>query len=871
MLQVMLVDSDNDGLIEIGNFSDLYWLSQNSNGWGNDYELTADINASASYGVYFSPIGTSSSTGYEFTGSFYGNGYKISNLYINSSYDYVGLFGYFKGEGIYDLGLEDIYVLGSENIGSLAGYMVSGVVNNCYATGDVIDHDSNNSGSVGGLIGSFSNSSIIVKESYADVRVINDYGYTGGLIGQAGNGIVSGCYAAGDVVSYSERTGGLIGYNYSRVVNCYATGDVIGTFSVGGLIGLNSGDVAFTYAAGDASGSSESNTNVGGLVGYNSSGSIEYSFASGKAAGNDRIGGIAGYFDGIMTGCLATGIVAGGTNFGALIGYKDNGSDISGNTFNPNQNGLTRVYGNVDDNNSLFGNYSDTDADNYDQVLGWSENDWKNLGNELNPIHNFGPTLTGSFENITINNGSSFITNANEVSFSVRENQEIDRYEITLADGSAAPEWLKFDEGQMSFFGFADNAGEYNIKLTAYDTKVDADYASAYFKLTVSSYVALSSSVAGGFVYYSNMDGAADDPRSAVAVNKHAYTGVGDLSESIISSTNGITGVIVDIKGDGNYTLADFDIKVGTGGDVTGWQSYEAAGIGVPTITVKSGEGVGGSDRVLLTWDSSNAPKNTWLQVTAKTSAGISHNSSQIFGSIAGDIDESGSVNINDIITLLPMCNRILSNLTISNYDTNNSGSVNINDIISLLPLVNRPVALTAPDLSGMSMTQDGLFTELESAENLADDLNQIVYIDVDGERGFIFNSPIALSGITTDAFSLSGQFSGQEDSMLERVLDNLNSSDYALHGVEFTFDRPLSGDYSTIFVGGDDDTFEIFGDLYGISENVDTDNLVKNDNAIVFSDELGLEQYNDLDTASSVLTEVIEHEVGHLLGLKHA
>ena len=407
--------------------------------------------------------------------------------------------------------------------------------------------------------------------------------------------------------------------------------------------------------------------------------------------------------------------------------------------------------------------------------------------------------------------------------------------------------------------------------FTVMVTGSDGGTVSQTISITVSSYVAPSSSVAGGFVYYSNMDGAADDPRSAVAVNKHAYTGVGDLSESIISSTNGITGVIVDIKGDGNYTLADFDIKVGTGGDVTGWQSYEAAGIGVPTITVKSGEGVGGSDRVLLTWDSSNAPKNTWLQVTAKTSAGISHNSSQIFGSIAGDIDESGSVNINDIITLLPMCNRILSNLTISNYDTNNSGSVNINDIISLLPLVNRPVALTAPDLSGMSMTQDGLFTELESAENLADDLNQIVYIDVDGERGFIFNSPIALSGITTDAFSLSGQFSGQEDSMLERVLDNLNSSDYALHGVEFTFDRPLSGDYSTIFVGGDDDTFEIFGDLYGISENVDTDNLVKNDNAIVFSDELGLEQYNDLDTASSVLTEVIEHEVGHLLGLKHA
>ena len=407
--------------------------------------------------------------------------------------------------------------------------------------------------------------------------------------------------------------------------------------------------------------------------------------------------------------------------------------------------------------------------------------------------------------------------------------------------------------------------------FTVMVTGSDGGTVSQTISITVSSYVAPSSSVAGGFVYYSNMDGAADDPRSAVAVNKHAYTGVGDLSESIISSTNGITGVIVDIKGDGNYTLADFDIKVGTGGDVTGWQSYEAAGIGVPTITVKSGEGVGGSDRVLLTWDSSNAPKNTWLQVTAKTSAGISHNSSQIFGSIAGDIDESGSVNINDIITLLPMCNRILSNLTISNYDTNNSGSVNINDIISLLPLVNRPVALTAPDLSGMSMTQDGLFTELESAENLADDLNQIVYIDVDGERGFIFNSPIALSGITTDAFSLSGQFSGQEDSMLERVLDNLNSSDYALHGVEFTFDRPLSGDYSTIFVGGDDDTFEIFGDLYGISENVDTDNLVKNDNAIVFSDELGLEQYNDLETASSVLTEVIEHEVGHLLGLKHA
>jgi hypothetical protein len=169
------------------------------------YVLGNDIDASETKywnnGQGFEPIGDHK---YPFTGSFDGKGYKIYNLYINTTRDGVGLFGAVGEKGIIkNVGLENVKISSTGDVvGGLIGVNY-GTVSNCYSTGSV-----NGKEVVGGLIG-------VNRET------------------------VSNCYS---IVSVNGQNyvGGLIGYNYmARVLNCYSTGSVNGHNYTGGLIGDN--------------------------------------------------------------------------------------------------------------------------------------------------------------------------------------------------------------------------------------------------------------------------------------------------------------------------------------------------------------------------------------------------------------------------------------------------------------------------------------------------------------------------------------------------------------------------------------------------------------------------------------------------------
>ena len=87
------------------------------NDLSGNYYLANDINCSGfdyGDGKGFMPIGTSSS---KFTGTFDGQGYKITHLHINqTSTDDVGLFGYAgSGSEIKDVSLEEVNVRGSSS------------------------------------------------------------------------------------------------------------------------------------------------------------------------------------------------------------------------------------------------------------------------------------------------------------------------------------------------------------------------------------------------------------------------------------------------------------------------------------------------------------------------------------------------------------------------------------------------------------------------------------------------------------------------------------------------------------------------------------------------------------------------------------
>ncbi|MCL2282874.1 MAG: hypothetical protein FWC26_06110, partial [Fibromonadales bacterium] len=109
------------------------------------------------------PIGNGE---YQFEGYFNGNGKEISGLYINSSDDYQGLFGYIRYGEVSNLGLVGFYVKGKHAVGGIIGDAWFRSVVNSYAIGNVSSTES----SVDGIIG-ISGS---VKNSYFVGKVNND-------------------------------------------------------------------------------------------------------------------------------------------------------------------------------------------------------------------------------------------------------------------------------------------------------------------------------------------------------------------------------------------------------------------------------------------------------------------------------------------------------------------------------------------------------------------------------------------------------------------------------------------------------------------------------------------------------------------------
>lgn len=124
--------------------------------------------------------------------------------------------------------------------------------------------------------------------------------------------------------------GGLVGYDYSGTVETsYATGDVTGNGNyVGGLVGWNvSGTISTSYAIADVTGGGYF---VGGLVGNNVGGKVSTSYATGDVRGSSQyVGGLAGQNQGgTISTSYATGAVTGSSNVGGLVGYNGGGSQI---------------------------------------------------------------------------------------------------------------------------------------------------------------------------------------------------------------------------------------------------------------------------------------------------------------------------------------------------------------------------------------------------------------------------------------------------------------------------------------------------------------------------------------------------------------
>jgi hypothetical protein len=217
-------------------------IGANPGDWSKCFKLMADIDMSVYTGTQYNIIGNST----QFTGTFDGNRHIISNLTYTTTaaVNNVGVFGITSGT-IQNLGVKNVSISSNGNyVGGLVGQNYS-TLSGCYATGSVSGQDA-----------------------------------VGSLVGMNYNGTITSCYADGSV-SGRDGVGGLAGYLYGALTNSYATGPVNGRNGVGGLVGYIQSDINITgtvttcYATGSVS---KTGSYAGGLVGYNYSGLIDASF-----------------------------------------------------------------------------------------------------------------------------------------------------------------------------------------------------------------------------------------------------------------------------------------------------------------------------------------------------------------------------------------------------------------------------------------------------------------------------------------------------------------------------------------------------------------------------------------------------------------
>jgi len=306
---------------QIATAEDLMLLSETPEDYDKHFILTADIDLDPNLPgrkvfdkAVIAPDGSRA-----FIGVFDGNSHVISHLTIKGV-DYLGLFGWlWSGAEIRDIGVVDANISGSGSFaGGLVGCNEYGRLTQCYSTGVV-------SGSryAGGLVGMNERKGTI-SECYANVSIVGTEEEVGGLVGRNGNGRIVASYSKG-TVSGRSMVGGLVGSNWSTIIDCASSSQVSGISGsanfVGGLVGLNhyGGLTQQCHSTGTVSG----NIYVGGLVGFNDhAGMIVKCYASASVVGTgEEVGGLVGRngYSSVVA-CHSEGSVSGQSKVGGLVG-----------------------------------------------------------------------------------------------------------------------------------------------------------------------------------------------------------------------------------------------------------------------------------------------------------------------------------------------------------------------------------------------------------------------------------------------------------------------------------------------------------------------------------------------------------------------
>ncbi len=280
------------------------------------------------------PIGASTAT--PFSGHFDGAGFTISNITINSTANYKGLFGYVVGSSSDTAEVHDFTFSGSVTGGSYTGGIVGyanytkmyNLVNNAPVASTSYSYH-------GGVCGySYQG---CVFDSCTNTAAVSGSSYTGGITGYAYYGTkFENCTNTGAVTSTSSYIGGIVGYWYPnssvtavRMYNCINRANVTGTYYTGGMAGY-----AYYYAkffnCKNYGNVSSTSYGIGGIAGYHYYyGIMENCENYGNVSGSYYVAGLAGYeYVGSSTAsyrvynCKNEGNVSGTSYYvGGLVGY----------------------------------------------------------------------------------------------------------------------------------------------------------------------------------------------------------------------------------------------------------------------------------------------------------------------------------------------------------------------------------------------------------------------------------------------------------------------------------------------------------------------------------------------------------------------
>lgn len=237
------------------------------------------------------------------------------------------------------------------------------------------------------------------------------------------------------------------------------------------------------------------------------------------------------------------------------------------------------------------------------------------------------------------------------------------------------------------------------------------------YQVTISA-ASTASSVAGRHIFYNSslFDGSGPGPggpmdgpndSAAIATDKQALIG-GTGPASFINYTSysrGINGIMVDIdNAPATISLADFMFRVGNDSNPDGTSSTWVNAPSPSSFNVFAGQGVGGSDRIVITFTDNDIEKQ-WLQVRvlATVNTGLVTPDVHYWGNRIGETgnDPSGAILVNSQDLLGVLMNPTLPGDPLESidnvYDFNRDGFVNSLDLLAIL---SNPTLPGNPELS---------------------------------------------------------------------------------------------------------------------------------------------------------------------------